>query len=220
MLIRTWATAIIWPTPKPNPRKTPSGKFEIYCQTKADALNARGYNDDGFVWKPYPVYKPARNGYEASFTDFAAKTKGEYPYQVFNPHYLRRSHTQFDNLPYLRHAFANPVYISSVDAAEKGIKDGDTVRIWNDRAQSLRPVSVTGRLMPGVVSLPHGPWIDMDENGVDHAGAENLFTAATTTGFGVAGYNTNLINFEKYEGEQLVPDYEPSAAYRRFRIGE
>lgn len=193
--------------PEANPRATPSGKIEIYCQTKADQLNAAGYTADGFVWKPYPTYKAPVNGYEASFEDFGNGVKGEYPYQVFNPHYLRRSHTQFDNLPYLRLAFANPVFISSVDAAEKGIEDGDTVRIWNGRNQSLRPASVTGRLMPGVVALPHGPWIDIDDDGVDHAGAENLFTAPVTSGFGVAGYNTNLVNFEKYDGKALEEDY-------------
>ena len=61
--------------------------------------------------------------------------------------------------------------------------------------------------MPGVVALPHGPWVDMDKDGVDHAGAENLFTAPVTSGMGVAGYNTNLINFEKYEGASLEEDY-------------
>ncbi len=193
--------------PEANPLATPSGKFEIYSQTKADALNGCGYTTDGFVWKPYPTYKAPVNGYEASFSDFEGGVKGEYPYQVFNPHYLRRSHTQFDNVPYLRQAWPNPVFISAVDAAEKGIQDGDTVRIWNGKAQSLRPASVTERLMPGVVALPHGPWVDMDEGGIDHAGAENLFTEPVTSGMGVAGYNTNLVNFEKYAGEALEEDY-------------
>lgn len=193
--------------PDANPRATPSGKFEIYSQRKADELNAAGYTADGFVWKPYPTYKVPVNGYESTFADFEGGVKGDYPYQVFNPHYLRRSHTQFDNLPYLRRAFANPVFISAADAAEKGIADGDTVRIWNKRSQMLRPASVSERLMPGVVALPHGPWLDMDENGIDHAGAENLFTEAVTSGFGVAGYNTNLVNFEKYDGAALEPDH-------------
>lgn len=191
--------------PEANPRATPSGKFEIYSQTKADATNAAGYTKD-YVWKPYPTYKVPVNGYEASFADFENGVKGEYPYQIFNPHYLRRSHTQFDNLPFLRQAFSNPVFISAADAAEKGVETGDIVRIYNDRASSLRPASVTERLMPGVIALPHGPWVDMDKGGVDHAGAENLFTAAVTTGMGVAGYNTNLVNFEKYDGE-LEADY-------------
>ncbi len=85
--------------PVANPRLTPSGKFEIYCQTRADALNATG-RTEGYTWKPYPSYKTPVNGYEATFSDWENKVKGDYPYQIFNPHYLRRSHTQFDNLPW------------------------------------------------------------------------------------------------------------------------
>lgn len=192
--------------PEANPRNTPSGKFEIYCQTKADALNAAGRTKD-FVWKPYPSYKPPVNGYEETFDDFEAGVKGEYPYQVFNPHYLRRAHTQYDNVPWLRHAFANPVFISSADAEEKGIKNGDWVSIWNSVGQVLRPVSVSQRIMPGVLGLPHGPWIDIDEDtGIDKAGNANMLTAPVSSGCGTAGYNTNIVNFEKWT-EALEEDY-------------
>lgn len=187
--------------PEGHPRDTPSGKFEIYCQSRADALNAAGRTKD-FVWKPYPSYKAPINGYEASFDDFEQGVKGEYPYQIFNPHYLRRSHTQFDNLPWLRQAFPNPVFISAADAADKGVSDGDWVRIWSRAGQVLRPASVTERLMPGVIALPHGPWVDMDdETGIDHAGTDNVLTEPVSSGCGTAGYNTNLVNFEKWDGE-------------------
>lgn len=184
--------------PEANPRATPSGKFEIYCQTKADALNAAGRTKD-FTWKPYPSYKAPVNGYEATFEDFEAGVKGEYPYQVFNPHYLRRAHTQYDNLPWLRHAFSNPVFISAADAQEKGVETGDWVRIWNRAGQVLRPVSVSQRIMPGVVALPHGPWVDIDEEtGIDRAGTDNMLTEPVSSGCGTAGYNTNIVNFEKW----------------------
>ena len=192
--------------PVANPRLTPSGKFEIYCQTRADALNATG-RTEGYTWKPYPSYKTPVNGYEATFSDWENKVKGDYPYQIFNPHYLRRSHTQFDNLPWLRHAFPNPVCINAADAAEKGITQGDVVRIWNDAGQTLRPVEVTERLMPGVIALPHGPWLDIDKDtGIDRAGNENVLVPAVTSGQGVDGYNTVVVNFEKYDGT-LEEDY-------------
>ena len=200
--------------PVANPRLTPSGKFEIYCQTRADALNATG-RTEGYTWKPYPSYKTPVNGYEATFSDWENKVKGDYPYQIFNPHYLRRSHTQFDNLPWLRHAFPNPVCINAADAAEKGITQGDVVRIWNDAGQTLRPVEVTERLMPGVIALPHGPWLDIDKDtGIDRAGNENVLVPAVTSGQGVDGYNTVVVNFEKYDGtleeDYLLPMRAPS----------
>ncbi|MEG0776382.1 MAG: molybdopterin-dependent oxidoreductase [Raoultibacter sp.] len=194
--------------PVKNPRKTPSGKIEIYCQTKADALNAAGYTKN-YTWKPYPTYKTPVNGYEATFSDFAQGKKGEYPYQIYNPHYLRRSHTQFDNHPWLRQAFAQPFFISAKDAAEKGLANGDIARIWSKTGQIIRAVSISERMMPGVVALPHGAWVKIDEEtGIDEAGSANTLTEAVSSGCGVVGYNTNICNFEKYDKSKLNPDYE------------
>ncbi len=193
--------------PVKNPRDTPSGKIEIYCQKKADALNAAGYTKD-YTWKPYPTYKAPVNGYEATFSDFKNGVKGEYPYQIYNPHYLRRSHTQFDNHPWLRQAFTQPFFISAQDAAEKGVKDGDVVRVWNEGGQIIRQVSISERLMPGVVALPWGAWVAIDEaTGIDKAGSANILTPTASSGCGVSGYNTNIVNFEKYDKIALEPDY-------------
>jgi anaerobic dimethyl sulfoxide reductase subunit A len=193
--------------PVANPLPSPSGKFEIYCQRKADAINAAGWTKD-YVWKPYPTYKRPVNGYEDSFADWETKEKGEFPYQIFNPHYLRRSHTLFDNLPWLREAFAQPFFITVEDAKEKGIADGDTVRIWNNNGQILRKATLTERMMRGCVALPHGAWVEVDpETGMDKAGTDNVLTSPMTSGLGVAGYNTNLVDFEKYDGPALEPDY-------------
>ena len=193
--------------PEANPLGSTSGKFEIYSQVKADMLNAAGRTKD-YTWKPYPSYKVPVNGYEETFVDGKiGGEKGEYPYQVFNPHYLRRSHTQYDNLPWLRHAFANPVFISAADAAEKGVSDGDWVRVYNQYGSILRPASVTQRMMPGVIAVPHGPWVDIDpETGYDRAGTDNILTAPVSSGCGTAGYNSTLVNFEKYSGK-LPDDY-------------
>jgi anaerobic dimethyl sulfoxide reductase subunit A len=192
--------------PEGNPRNTPSGKFEIYCQTRADTLNATGFSKD-YTWKPYPSYKVPLNGYEQTFSDFEAGAKGEYPYQVFNPHYLRRSHTQFDNLPWLRQAWPQPIWISSQDALEKDIQNGDTVRVWSRAGQIIRHASITNRLMPGVIALVHGAWPEIDsQTGIDKAGNENILCESVTTGSGVSGYNTNIANFEKYDEMTLDED--------------
>lgn len=190
--------------PEANPRPSNSGKFEIYCEEKAKIVNAMNRS----IVKPYPTYRPPLNGYEASFSDWASKTKGEYPYQVTNPHYLRRAHTILDNLPWLRESMPNPVWINSKDAQEKGVSDGDAVLVYNQYGKILRQASITERMMPGVVAVPHGAWVEMDEaTGIDHAGADNVLCAPAASGVGVSGYNTNLVNFEKYDGPALEPDY-------------
>ncbi|WP_019850296.1 molybdopterin-dependent oxidoreductase [Desulfitobacterium sp. PCE1] len=190
--------------PDKNPVGSKSGKFEIYCQTKADSINAMGRS----TLKPYPTYIQPLNGYEQSFKDWDKKIKGDYPYQVTTPHYLRRSHTILDNLPWLREAMRNPVFISAVDAAEKGIKNGDAVLLTNPYGKVLRQASVSQRLMPGYIEMPHGTWLELDEKtGIDKSGSDNYLSAPITTGCGVSGYNTQLVNMEKYDGKPLTPDY-------------
>src|SRR5690606_24136279 len=122
-------------------------------------INNMGYSKI----KPYPTYIQPVEGYEATFKDWVNKEKGDYPYQVINPHYYRRSHTVFDNVLWLREAWPNPVFINSQDAKEKGIKDGDTVLITSKHGKVLRHACVTDRFMPGVIGLPHGAWVDIDE---------------------------------------------------------
>ncbi len=193
--------------PEGHPVASASGKFEIYCQKKADYLNAIRWGDKEI--KPYPTYRPALHGYEESFSDWDAKVKSDYPYQMYNPHYLRRAHTGFENVPQLREAWPNPVFINAQDAAEKGVSDGDTVLISNPAGKCLRHATVTERIMPGCIALPHGSWLRLDEDEeIDHSGSDNWMLAGNTSGCGVSGYNTNLVNFEKWTGDELIDDCE------------
>ena len=134
--------------------------------------------------------------------------KGDYPFQVYNPHYLRRSHTVFDNVQWLRETWPNPVFISVQDAKEKGIEEGDTVLLTSPHGKCLRTACPTQRFMPGVIGLPHGAWVDMDEEkGIDRAGSDNILTGQIQSGQGVSGWNTCIGNIEKYQ-EELAPDCE------------
>ena len=161
------------------------------------------------VFKPYPSYTVPVMGYETTFSDWEAQKKGEYPFLCYTPHYLRRSHTTLNNVPWLREAAVNPVFINAADAAEKNIKDGDTVLIYNRFGKILRNATVLETLMPGVIALPHGSWVDLDEEtGIDHGGADNVLCGPITSNSGVSGYNNYNVNFEKYSGDALIPDCE------------
>ena len=73
----------------------------------------------------------------------------------------------------------------------------------------VRPATVTARVRPGVVALPHGAWVQIDEEtGIDQAGADNYLIGAEYGGFGVSGYNNQICNIEKYTGDALEPDCE------------
>jgi anaerobic dimethyl sulfoxide reductase subunit A len=188
--------------PEGNPVSSESGKFEIYCKA-INELSKKAYSEIA----PIPKYEPKVHGYESTFEDWKKKKKGKYPFQVTNPHYLRRSHSTLDNVPQLREAWPNPIYINRKDADELGIKDGDTVLFYNEFAKSLRPAKVTETIMPGVLGLPHGAWVDIDpETGIDRAGADNLFVPHIPKGLGSSGFNMARVNIEKWTGKPLEPD--------------
>ena len=192
--------------PENNPIGTTSGKIEFACQIWADILNSQGFSEKEY--SAIPKYRPLTQGYEATFVD--GKIGGEktaYPLQCINPHYQRRSHSIFDNVPWLREAMPNPVYLSKADAAERGITDGDTVKISSQYGETLRHAYVTARMTPGVVGLPHGPWIRIDEStGIDQSGSENYITGQVATGIGCSGYNTLNVEVTKFDGEAIPED--------------
>ncbi|AGK98977.1 molybdopterin-dependent oxidoreductase [Clostridium pasteurianum] len=189
--------------PVKNPLNSATGLIEIYSQTKADILYSQGYSEIS----PLPKYVSPKNGYENTYLNLENKTKGKYPYQLINPHYPRRSHTIYDNVPWLREAMKQPAYISKRDADEKKIKNGDTVLITSAYGKTLRHAYVTERIVPGVIGLPHGSWVDVDEsNGIDKAGADNYLCGNISTGAGVSGWNTQNVDLEKWTGSPLPDD--------------
>ena len=192
--------------PQRYPIATRSGKIEFYCQTYADMINSHGYSGD--IYHPLPKYRPARQGYEHCFVGQNIRgEKGEYPLQCINPHYQRRAHSIFDNVPWLREALHNPVYLSKEDAAQRGIAEGDTVKIGSAYGATLRRAYITARMTPGVVGLPHGPWSRVDEcTGVDYGGSENYITGEVAEGLGVNGYNALNVQVTKWAGEPLIDD--------------
>jgi len=183
--------------PAKNPVRTESGKIEIHCRALAKYITGLGWT----TIRPIPAYIPPVHGYESSFSDWEKKIKGEFPLQLYNKHYLRRSHTEFDNIPPMREAFPQEFFMNPMDAAERGIKRGDIVLIRSAYGKCIRPVCLTERLMPGVVSLPHGAWLEMDEaTGIDKAGSDNYIEGAVPTTEGHMGYNSQNVQVEKYAG--------------------
>lgn len=70
----------------------------------------------------------------------------------------------------------NYLYLHPEDARDRGIADGQMVRVTSDTGSVELPASLTDDMMPGAVALPHG-W--------GHRGADGLRVASTTTGANV-----------------------------------
>lgn len=189
--------------PVNNPLKTASGKLEIHCRALSDVIAAYGLT----TCPPIAMYRKPAEGYEDTFKDFAARVKGDYPLQLFTIHYPRRSHSVFDNILQLREAFPQEFFMNPADAAARGIQNGDTAKITSRHGTVLRPVCLTERIMPGVVTLGEGAWVDKDEaTGIDKAGATNSLDGVHPTGQGEEPWNTCNVQVEKWTGEPLSPD--------------
>ena len=191
--------------PEENPMMSESGKFEFYCRQVQELSKSVGVTE----LPPVPSYLPSPGGFEETFSDYEAGVKGDYPFQVYNPHYFRSAHYHFDNLSLTREAFSRPVYLNTLDAADLGIEDGDTVVVRNGNGAVLRNACVTGRVARGVVALPHGGCFDLDESeSVSRGGCDNMLTSPKACGFGTSGYNTQICAVEKFDGAPLENDLD------------
>ncbi len=146
------------------PFPTLSGRIELY----SPALAARG---DPKI-PPLPAYVPAEEGYGGSKS---------YPLQLVGWHTAARCHTVHGNNPALVQAHPQRLWIHPADAAARGLRDGDTALVYNDRGRMRIPVHVTEDIAPGVTALAQGAWYAPDENGVDTGGSINILTGHTPT---------------------------------------
>ena len=122
---------------------TPSGKIEIV----SGSLYAMQDPDI----PAHPGYLPCREGP-------ADPLREKYPLQLIGFHTIRRCHTVHDNNALLEKADPQLLWIHPQDAAARGIIDGDTVRIFNERGGIRIRCSVTDHIMPGVTALAEGAW--------------------------------------------------------------
>ncbi|MEG2026001.1 MAG: molybdopterin-dependent oxidoreductase, partial [Gordonibacter sp.] len=191
--------------PVANPRPTPSGKLEIYCQGIVDFCDAVGFTEK----PPIAEYEIPEEGYEETFSDWKRKAKGAYPFQLVTLHCLRTVHSSFDNVPWCKEAAPNDLQLNKRDAEALGIKDGDTVLITSQWGKCLRNADVTERIMPGVVKLDEATWVDVDEKSqIDRAGSANYLVGNIKTGSGIQAWNSCIVNVEKWDGGSLDPDCE------------
>lgn len=155
---------------------TPSGKAELF----SERLAAQGHD--------------ALPGYEAPAEGPGGELADRFPLVLMSP----KTHTRFLNSSYSHLPKHGPlegapyVEISPDDAAARGIADGDTVRVWNDRGELLLPARLGTRVRPGVVSVPFGWWGDQHAK---HGGGPltvNALTSDTLSdwGGGVAFFDT------------------------------
>ena len=91
------------------------------------------------------------------------------------------------------------VHIHVEDAVARGIRDGDMVRVYNDRGSCVLPAKVTEYIARGVVSMAQGAWHTPDERGEDHRGSINNLTSLEPSPLAKGNaQHTNLVEIEIY----------------------
>lgn len=187
--------------PQENPLKTPSGKIEIY----SERIASFGYAD----CPPHPTWL-APDEWQGN------AEKGQL--QLLSSHPAHRLHSQL-NYSALREKYAiagrEPLTLHPQDAAERGIADGDLVRVWNHRGQVLVGALVTDGIRPGVVCIHEGAWPDLDSDRLCKNGAVNVLTLDIPTSRLANGCaaNSSLVWAEKYQGTAPeVTAFDPPAS--------
>jgi anaerobic dimethyl sulfoxide reductase subunit A len=140
------------------PLSTPSGKVEI----ASDSYHL----DTGFSavpsWQPPPE-------------------NTLFPLRLLTPKSPYRTHSQGSNISEIQARAAHALEMHPQDAAHRGISTGDKVRIFNSQGSAHVLLRLTDDLTPGVVCLPEGVWVELDQVGADLAGSANMFTSTPGT---------------------------------------
>ena len=183
--------------PVSNPLVTPSGRIEIFSET----IESFAYQD----CPGHPAWlEPA---------EWLGSSKAErFPLHLLTSQPSTRLHAQLDMGRVSQNskvAGREPIRINPADAANRGIINGDVVRVFNDRGALLAGAVVSEELRPGVVQMATGAWYDPAEPGVigslDKHGNPNVLTLDKGTSRLAQGSSaqTALVEVEKYMGPEL-----------------
>jgi molybdopterin guanine dinucleotide-containing S/N-oxide reductase-like protein len=206
--------------PENNPLPTPTGKLEFW----SERLEKNYPCDEERPSIPKWVEKSAMH--DERVESYRANT---YPLLLMSNHGRWRVHSQADDISWCREAVTckvkgwdnylyEPCWINPLDAASRGISDGDIVQVFNERGAVLCGARVWERVRPGVVYVDHGARHDPIIPGkLDRGGAINTIsgegiTSKRCVGQATSGYLVDVGKVGVKQMDQWRRDYpEPFA---------
>jgi biotin/methionine sulfoxide reductase len=141
--------------PEASPLPTPSGKIAIVSA----AIARFGYAD----CPRHPTWLLPEDG-------IGSPEAVRFPLTLLANQPATRLHSQLDfgaTSQASKVKGREPVRIHPQDAAARGIRDGDVVRLWNDRGACLAGAVLSEALRPGVLQLSTGAWYDPQDPAED-----------------------------------------------------
>ncbi|WP_305843354.1 trimethylamine-N-oxide reductase TorA [Photobacterium leiognathi] len=182
--------------PEINALGTPSGFIEITSRK----IGRYGYEH----CQEHPMW------FEKTERSHGGPGSDKHPFWLQSCHPDKRLHSQMCEAEEFRATYTvqgrEPVYINPQDAAEKGIKDGDVVRVFNDRGQLLAGAVLTDSYPRGVVRIEEGAWygpLNEKIGSIDTYGDPNTLTMDIPSSelAQATSAQTCIVNFEKFKGE-------------------
>jgi len=184
--------------PGRHPLSTPSGRIEIFSAT----IDGFGYPD----CPGHPAWLPPAEW-------LGAGQARRFPLHLISNQPATRLHSQLDMGRASRDSKIcgrEPCRMNPSDAAARSIRNGDVVRIFNERGACLAGVRLSDAIRPGVLQLSTGAWYAPERPGVlgslDVHGNPNVLTADHGTsrlGQGPSAHSA-LVEVERYDGP--LPD--------------
>jgi anaerobic dimethyl sulfoxide reductase subunit A len=142
---------------------------------------------------PIPAYQPMYRG-----MDHADVRR--FPLFLLSAYSRYRNHTTFWNVPLLRgDCYRHAVWMNPADAQARGIKDGELLRVFNDKGVAVVPAYVTSRILPGMIVIHHGGQYTPDRDGVDWGCTPNIFFTDAESPV-TAPHVSNLVQVERFTG--------------------
>ncbi|MCI0391240.1 MAG: molybdopterin-dependent oxidoreductase, partial [Acidobacteria bacterium] len=146
---------------------TPSGKCEFFSDTLAN----QGID-------PLPTFIPPCESVQT-----APELASKYPLAIISPPAHNFLNSSFANLPSFVKAEKEPFLdIHPIDASARAIKNGDRVRVFNDRGEFKLKARVTEKARPGVVVALSIWWKKLTSDGCN----ANEVTSQALTDLGAA----------------------------------
>ncbi len=219
--------------PENNKLATPSGKLEFYSERLAKHV------PDDKERPPIPKWIEKSETHDERLSSERAAM---FPLLCMSNHGRWRTHAQGDDISWTREIVTckvlasdgyryEPVWINPKDAAERGIKDGDIVKVFNERGVVLCGARVWERMSQRVVYVDHGARHDPIINDVDRGGAINTIapngiTSRNAVGQATSGYLVDVqklteSDYQKWRAKDPVSfddafsrDYDPGYGQR------
>jgi anaerobic dimethyl sulfoxide reductase subunit A len=145
---------------------TETGRIQFFSPfffNRDQALGSSYQKPDGGYYRstfpPKAMYARPHEGYEDIVNGTNVGAKGlKYTLQFTTNHSRSRAHTVYDNVPMIKDQFPSVVRMHPIDAAARGISNGDAVYLYNDWGCIKSTAVVTVRWKPGVVDIQDGSW--------------------------------------------------------------